>query len=408
MRQLLLCSFLIYTTFATAQIDKGLIGYFSFDDCSQLGKESRGETTQDGLVRGQPECDCGVQGNALSLNGRDDKVNFIGPLVGEFNRIDFSISFYFKPNSLVGSQDLISKLGPNCSAERAFTIRYTPFNKRVTAVLSENASKAATVSGTIDPDACWQHVVVVRRNTEFILFLNGKQVALSRTSTRANIENTAPFAIANSPCINSTDVPFKGLIDELRIYNRALERVDIESLYLRPDKIERTGTILLLGNELNIKTTATCASAFRWSPLEGVANPTQNNTTIKPPTSGEFTYTLEFDDGNCIARDNISITVLNPEDFDCDGLFLANTFTPNGDNINDTFGISNPFVVEELISFEIFDRWGSRMFFTDSPVGRWDGTFKDKVVDPGVFLYKINYVCQGIEVTKSGSVTIMR
>lgn len=411
MRPFWLLLFLFTYTVNFAQTEENLVAYFSFDDCTELGAEARGDTLQDGILRGEPECDCGVFGDdgSLRLDGQDDRINFIGPLIREFNIIDFSVSFYFKPFSSVGTQDLISKIGPSCSAENAFSVKYqaqpTP---RVVALLSENASKQVELTANVNPDACWHHVVVVRQQTEFILYLNGEQVGLGRTSTRADIENTAPFSISNSPCLNSTDVPFRGLIDELRIYNRDLTREEVSELYVRPDMIQNRDTIMVLGDQVNTRITASCASNFTWTPVEGVSDPKSPTTIIQPPSSGRQTYTLAFDDGNCIAKDTFSINVVNPEELDCSALFLPNAFTPNDDDINDAFGISNPFVIEDLVSFEVFDRWGARMFLTTDPLSRWDGSFKSELVDPGVFLYKVIYTCQGEEQVKTGNVTVMR
>ncbi len=411
MRLPLLFFFVLVYFIGTAQPQKNLVAYFSFDDCAQLAKETRGDTLQDGILRGNAECNCGVYGddNSLELDGQDDRVNFIGPLVREFNIIDFSVSFYFKPFSNVGTQDLISKIGPSCSAENAFSIKYQPRpTPRIVALLSENASKQVELTAPINPDACWQHVVVVRKQTDFILYLNGEQVGLGRTSTRADIENTAPFSISNSPCLNSTDVPFKGLVDELRIYNRDLTRDEVTALYVRPDMIQNRDTIIVLGDTVSTRITASCASSFTWTPVEGVANPKSPTTTIAPPSSGVQVYTLNFDDGNCVAKDTLTINVVNPDELDCSALFLPNAFTPNADNVNDAFGISNPFVIENLVSFEVFDRWGARMFLTTEPLGKWNGTFKSQIVDPGVFFYKVIYTCQGAEQVKTGNVTVMR
>jgi gliding motility-associated-like protein len=372
--------------------------YYSFDDFT-VGGEA--------IEVGNPEYDCGVSGNAIVLDGTNNRINFTGAINSQFNQIDFSVSFYMKPESFTGTQDILSKL-TNCTSENAFSIRYNPFNRTINALLSESANKQVLLSGEISPDACWQQVAVVRDNNEFFLYINGSLVDQGLTSTRANIENTAPLSIANSPCVGATDVRFTGAIDELRVYARALEKAEVSALYVQPDAITTRDTLLVLGDEVDIEISNTCAGSFQWSPVEGVQDPKNPTTTITPPIAGDRTYYLEFQSITCTARDSIVIRVVSPEDLNCSDLFLPNAFTPNGDNTNDTYGISNPFVVESLVSFEIYDRWGNRVFQTDDPRGRWDGTYSNELVNPGVLLYRIIYNCKGEELTHSGSVTLLR
>lgn len=387
----------LFSTSLLAQTDEDLIGYFSFDD-NDFGT---------GIDQGNPNFDCGVIGDALVLDGVDDAVNFAGALNLEFNRIDFSISFFIKPTSLSGTQDIISKF-LNCDGNNGFAIRYVPFNQTITAILSENPSKAVLLSAPLSPDLCWQHVAVVRDGTEFYLHINGERVDEGRTSSRADIESTATLSIADSPCVGTTDVRYKGFLDEVRVYNRALTKAEVKELYIKPDDILTLDTLIVLGDDVNINISETCATDFNWSPVEGVGDPKVPNTSIAPPITGEVTYYLNFIDGQCAARDSVVIRVVSPDELDCTEIFLPNAFTPNGDNLNDTYGISNPFVVESLVSFEIFDRWGNRVFFTDDPLGRWDGSYQSEKVNPGNLLYRIIYTCRGEELKKTGSVMLLR
>ena len=109
----------------------------------------------------------------------------------------------------------------------------------------------------------------------------------------------------------------------------------------------------------------------------------------------------------CVATDSVQVTVIDPDELPCEA-FLPRAFTPNGDNLNDTYGISNPYAIEELLSFEIFDRWGGQVFYTEDPFERWDATFHGDKVMPGVFLWRVRYRCDGAEQVKSGNVTVLR
>ena len=66
---------------------------------------------------------------------------------------------------------------------------------------------------------------------------------------------------------------------------------------------------------------------------------------------------------------------------------LPNTFTPNADGANELFfPLENRFVSQ--VNFELFNRWGNKVFETTSPEINWDGTdLEDKQVDQGTYYY---------------------
>jgi gliding motility-associated-like protein len=69
-----------------------------------------------------------------------------------------------------------------------------------------------------------------------------------------------------------------------------------------------------------------------------------------------------------------------------DDITIYNTFTPNGDGINDTWG------VEELRYYsgarvQVFERSGERVFYTEDPDVRWDGTYKGKELPVGTYYW---------------------
>ncbi|MEO0338295.1 MAG: gliding motility-associated C-terminal domain-containing protein, partial [Bacteroidota bacterium] len=105
---------------------------------------------------------------------------------------------------------------------------------------------------------------------------------------------------------------------------------------------------------------------------------------------------------------SIRITVVDPNTLDCSQAYLPTAFTPNDDGLNDTYGLSNPFAIQNLLSFEIFDRWGSRVFASVDPFQRWDGSFKNQELNPGVFRYKVRFVCNGEELENFGTLMLMR
>lgn len=71
----------------------------------------------------------------------------------------------------------------------------------------------------------------------------------------------------------------------------------------------------------------------------------------------------------------------------CNFYEIPNVFTPNGDNINEKLVAKTSGLVEK-IDFKLFNRNGLLLFKTDNPKIEWDGTYKGKIVSPGVYFYQ--------------------
>ncbi len=71
----------------------------------------------------------------------------------------------------------------------------------------------------------------------------------------------------------------------------------------------------------------------------------------------------------------------------CDFYDIPNVFTPNGDDINDILVARTSGLVER-VDFRLYNRMGQLIFSTTDPRLRWDGTFKGKIVSPGIYFYQ--------------------
>ena len=91
-----------------------------------------------------------------------------------------------------------------------------------------------------------------------------------------------------------------------------------------------------------------------------------------------------------------------------DGIVIPNTFTPNGDGINDllTVLIDNSIKIR---SFKIFNKWGDVVFTTTDIYEYWDGTRQGESLPVGVYYWMVDGVDQtAMKVRKSGSVTVLK
>jgi len=87
-------------------------------------------------------------------------------------------------------------------------------------------------------------------------------------------------------------------------------------------------------------------------------------------------------------------------------LYIPNTFTPNGDELNDVFqavggGLSS-------FSMLIFNKWGQLLYETDDIKASWDGSYQGKLVQPDSYVYKISATgTERGQVHKTGTVTLI-
>jgi gliding motility-associated-like protein len=103
---------------------------------------------------------------------------------------------------------------------------------------------------------------------------------------------------------------------------------------------------------------------------------------------GQKDFTIEVSStdraGNTITK-TFTLTFILPKLVDIE---VFNTFSPNGDGVNDTWGIPDLFGFDE-ITINVVDRAGRIVFMTTDPKIGWDGTFEGNNLPAGPYIYVI-------------------
>ena len=97
-------------------------------------------------------------------------------------------------------------------------------------------------------------------------------------------------------------------------------------------------------------------------------------------------------------------------------IYLPNTFTPNGDNKNDIFKVEGENIGMLNFSFEVYNRWGELIFFTDNPYQGWDGRVRElspssgEIAQEDVYVWRLIVVdpFTGEDYELVGTVTLMQ
>ncbi len=88
-------------------------------------------------------------------------------------------------------------------------------------------------------------------------------------------------------------------------------------------------------------------------------------------------------------------------------LHVPNAFTPNGDNLNELWGIVPVFVKEYEV--QVYNRWGEKVYDSNNVKTDWDGFYQGKQASNNVYIYKIRYTGWDRSVHhRKGTVTVIK
>ena len=148
----------------------------------------------------------------------------------------------------------------------------------------------------------------------------------------------------------------------------------------------------------NINLQASGADTYQWFPGGAMFNSNTANPEVEPEQT--YTYYVEGYDGNgCEGFDSVVVLVKSDSD-----LVFYNTFTPNGDGINDTWYIGNIFMYPHNDLY-VYNRYGKLVYFQHQYQNQWDGKNMDAMLPAATYYYVLN---TGTGRTYHGAVTIIR
>ena len=85
-------------------------------------------------------------------------------------------------------------------------------------------------------------------------------------------------------------------------------------------------------------------------------------------------------------------TTIQIEVFDEIYCYIPNTFTPNGDELNNEFKpVLSGSISEEHYSLFIYNRWGELLFESHNKNVGWNGSFGNKICPPGTYIWKVEF-----------------
>lgn len=160
--------------------------------------------------------------------------------------------------------------------------------------------------------------------------------------------------------------------------------------------------------EARLTGSAGVITEVRWEPM-GIVCPNCLIQSLTPQSDVLVRVTVVNQEG-CLATDAVWVRVL-AEPL---RLFIPNAISPNQDGINDHFTIYANDLLDEVRVLRIHDRWGNllferRAFPPNASEWGWDGTFRGRPLEPGVYIYSAELTLKsGATRVIKGDVTVLR
>lgn len=152
--------------------------------------------------------------------------------------------------------------------------------------------------------------------------------------------------------------------------------------------------------------------AFSWN-FGDSQNTSENTSTAAQPQHtydeiGDYTVGLEATDGydcvHLISKNNFIQIV--EDGTPVGGIYLPSAFTPNNDGMNDVFRVRGAITGDFAMS--VFNQWGERIFYSESPNYGWDGNRYGRPVDSGTYTYLATAETPEGRQVLSGNITLLR
>jgi gliding motility-associated-like protein len=154
----------------------------------------------------------------------------------------------------------------------------------------------------------------------------------------------------------------------------------------------RDQTISVGGTADLVPTISSDVTNVTWNPTTGIFRNSYPGITVKPMSTTE--YTVEVTNrGGCVSKDKVTVFVI------CNNsnIFVPNSFSPNGDGMNDVFYPRGTGVFR-IKNLKIFNRWGEIVFdkndfMANQERSGWDGTYKGQKLLTDVYVYTLEIIC---------------
>lgn len=169
----------------------------------------------------------------------------------------------------------------------------------------------------------------------------------------------------------------------------------------QPPSVTASDDVTIFEGTNTLLTVETDGSIYLWSPSETLSCEDCMSTVAEPDSTTLYTITVTADNG-CAVTDSVLVTVV-----EVTAIGVPSAFSPNGDKVNDILFVEGAGI--EKMNFIIYNRYGEKIFESSKKSFGWDGKYKGKPENPGIFVYTLEYVLRNGETgVLKGNVTLVK
>jgi hypothetical protein len=319
-------------------LSDGLVAYYPFNG----NAHDESGNNFNGTIEGQTTFNSGILGDAASFRG-----NSVGDYIAAANSLDslseITISSWVKVSDFdlscwYGGEAILSRGDPNASNFFGLWVYRNEDPECGSATSLDSIgfrfyfsnSVAVFTKKSYNPNS-WYHVVATYNGNRLRIFVDNKLITENNEHSGLKLLGQSRFLINKHEYYSNGRMG--GLIDEVRLYNRALNEVEIDSLYKQgttanqpplanagPDQTVPQGALVTLDGS-GSSDPGNLPLAYRWTAPEGVvlSSDTARQPTFTAPVLVEKSQVLEIEP----TPPALSSQVINTEPFISEVVFRA-------------------------------------------------------------------------------------
>ncbi|MBL8029023.1 MAG: T9SS type A sorting domain-containing protein [Fibrobacteres bacterium] len=203
----------------------GLSLYLSLDENSGDTAHDQSVNVNHGVLVNSPIRSAGVRGNALSFDSSSYVTVANSPSLN-FGKSNFSIALWVKFDTLYSKQVIIDKTN-GTSGYRLMTSSSDPY--KLMFIRGGAYGDGISSSSAVFVPGKWTHVAVVVANNTVSIYVDGVSKG-SGTLKDVDASTTTALFIGRKGYSSSSALPFKGMMDDIRIYNRLITNNEVIAL----------------------------------------------------------------------------------------------------------------------------------------------------------------------------------
>jgi gliding motility-associated-like protein/uncharacterized repeat protein (TIGR01451 family) len=321
---------------------------------------------------------------------------------GEITKIEWYYDFGNAPTVKVTDDNPAARSGTARNYTYTYPVFYSPASEQITVKMvaysgiSCVSEKSTVITVNASPEVAFTAINAVCQQVAAFQITQAKEVHGVLTGsgiyTGNGISSQGMFNPATagegSHTITYTFTAINGCKDE---------KTQVIAVNPSP-AITASNTQVLEGGQVVLQATNSGVEAsYKWTPATSLSR--DNILTPIATPKQDILYTITAtSSANCEAKATVFVTVIkNP--------VVPNTFSPNGDGINDVWNIPylNTF---PNVSVQVFDRYGRQVYKSAGYSIPWNGRVGGKDLPIGTYYYIINP--EGGRKPMQGAVTILR